>query len=150
MGIKQRITLGDARKWLLDDMKAKLAALIEREGHRPDPYYILVTNVKPGVRWGSKEQKPLQAEGKHVIATRFVIIPLEKLEEYFNTDVWPKVFGLINTMLWYVNNKYGQIECVYVLPADKPITAEIVSEEHSKIVHESATRLQQMGVPLVN
>ena len=141
------IQLGDARQWLLEDMKARLAALVVREQNRADPYYILATNVIPGCKLGAKETKPLQAEGKHVIHTRFVIIPLEKVEEYFNTNVWPQVFGLMNTMLWYVNNRFGQLECVYVLPAEpKEMTPEDMAVEHSKIVHESATRLSAMGV----
>lgn len=147
MGIRQKIQIGDARKWLLEDMKARLAAVVMDNEKRSDPYYIMVTNVIPGVKLGSKATKPLQAEGKHVIQTRFVIIGLEQVEEYFRTSVWPSVFGLMNTMLWYVNNRYGQLECVYVLPGEPDeMTAEMVETEHSKIVHESQKRLIAMGV----
>jgi hypothetical protein len=85
-----------------------------------------------------KEKRPEELidknfEGKTVFSTRMMI------------QEGPPQVPMIGTGLFRVDNRTGELKCIYMLPPDTPTLAEGNEEEGSELVHTSA---KISGVPL--
>jgi hypothetical protein len=121
--------IGEARKWLVDDLHKKLQEVVQSHQHLTEPYFILVVTrtgaIGPSIH--SKENKDTAIDGKRVISTRIIVMKR------------PPPVAMLGTALWYVNNKKGLAKCIYVLPIDKP-TVPVEKAAVSELVFESAKK----------
>ncbi len=148
------ITHGDFRLWMVNNLHDSLTKIINAKQGMDRPYYILVI-VKKGyfgppadsnnelIATDAEKQRAKQAnqklivknfEGKTVISTRIVIM------------FRPPPVPMIGSSLWRVDNRTGEVKCIYILPPDKPVMSEVEFTEDSELVFKSAKRSR---VPLI-
>jgi hypothetical protein len=131
------LMLGDMRRWLVDELRKNLEKVINLKADRREPYYILVlfagSYAGPAVATKEENIKDTSIENKRAIGTRLVIM-----------NKAPAV-PLLNTALWYVDNKRGEARCMYILPRDCPAVVAPNGKE-AKIIFDSAVKTD---VPLI-
>lgn len=147
---------GDFNEWVTADFHRNIERIVNAKAGRRKPYFILVI-IKNGYdgtpAYGNAntliadEQQKLVAkidtqvtttdmnlEGKKVMSVRMIILEPEKV---------PPV-PMIGTSLWKVDNVKGDIRCIYILPADKPIIEGVELENESRLVFKSGK-----GMPII-
>lgn len=146
---------GDFNEWVTVDFHRNIERIVNAKKDRVKPYFILVF-IKNGYdgtpAYGNAnmliadEKQKLVAkidtqvtttdmnfEGKKVMSVRMIILEPEQV---------PPV-PMIGTSLWKVDNAKGDIRCIYILPADKPIIEGVELEQESQAVLRSGK-----GMPL--
>jgi hypothetical protein len=119
-------TTGDLRQCMGEDFMKNVYAVINRNQHRAEPYWLLVhTSVI----------------GRHV-HTRIVIMGREN----FVRDDQGRVIPLLDTILLKVDNRKGDLEVVWALPADIPDTQAIYGD----VVESVAEQAWNLNMPIIN
>jgi hypothetical protein len=131
------ITHGDFQTWCTENLHRVLTKIINAKSDKKTPYYILAVFKKGynGPSCKATETKDMSFEGKIVLHTRFVL-----------TDR-PPLIRLIGTALWRVENKIGEVKCMYVLPPDKPVMGTSFEDEKAK--DSVLIQKSMQGMPLV-
>jgi len=131
------ITHGDLQTWCTENLHRNLEKIINAKSGRKTPYYILVV-FKKGYNGPSckvTETKEMDFSHKIMIHTRMII-----------TDR-PPVIRLVGTALWRVDNKTGDVRCMYILPPDKPVIGTSFEDEKAK--DSTLVQKSMQGMPLV-
>ena len=131
------LTHGDFQTWMTETLHRNLEKIINAKSDRKTPYYILVIFKKgyDGPSHKVQETETQDFSAKTVIHTRMVVMDN------------PPLIQLIGSGLWRINNRIGELKCLYLLPPDKPIMGTSFENEKaqdSEFVHKS-----QQGMPLV-
>ncbi len=142
------LTHGDFRLWMVNNLHDSLTKIINAKQDIDRPYYILVI-VKRGyfgppvdsnnelIATDAEKQRAEQTnqklieknfEGKIVISNRIIIM------------FQPPPVPMIGSSLWRIDNRIGEVKCIYILPPDKPVISEKEFTEDSKLVFKSAKR----------
>lgn len=136
-----RQKVGDVQSWATKELHDVLERIVNAKSYLQVPYYILVwfQNHYEGpprkcdnhILHGRRKPKTGQTQtmdlsGKKVLAVRPII-----------TFVPPQM-PLLNTALWRIDNKTGEVRCIYVLPPDKPLVGNFELTEESATVGKSA------------
>ena len=138
---------GDITQWAQKVLHDGLEAVINSKAHRRTPYFILVI-IKEGydgpaakagdsyLLHGRQRQesrmKTVDLSKKRVVTNRFVILDKAPLTP------------MIGSSLWRIDNKIGRIECLYILPPDRPMIEGFTVGVDSETVAKSAK-----GMPIV-
>lgn len=130
-------TFGDFRLWATAVLHKELTKIINFKQNRQRPYYILVI-IKKGY-FGPPANSPNKTvdknfEGKIVFTTRYAI--LER----------PPVVPMFSSGLFRVDNRIGEVKCLYMLPPDAPMIETGNEEDGSELVFKSAKRFR---MPLI-
>ena len=148
------LTHGDFRLWMVNNLHETLTKIINAKQGLGRPYYILVIAKKgyfgpPAdsnnelIATDTEKQRAKQTdqklieknfEGKTVISNRIIIM------------FQPPPIPMIGSSLWRVDNRSGEVKCIYILPPDKPVMSGVEFTEDSKLVFESAKKSK---VPLI-
>ena len=133
-------TVGDIKAWATKVLHDELEKIINAKSGYSLPYYILVimkTGYTGPPAYGNKNEllhgetsrpddqkgeKTIDLSKKRCITQRILLLSTP-----------PKV-PLIGSSLWLVNNKTGQIRCMYILPPDKPMIGGFDIELESESV----------------
>ena len=121
-------TVGDIKTWATKILHDELESIINAKSGHDRPYYILVhmkegyegmpaygnnNELLHGKGMGLKphdgETKAVDLSKKRVMTHRFILMNK------------PPLIPLVGTSVWYINNKTGEVKCLYILPPDKPM-----------------------------
>ena len=143
---------GEFNDWVTGEFHANLERIINKKQHRRRPYFILVhmTSGYTGpLAMGNDNHliatdKQLQEVEGSRIATTDVDLSKKTVVhvKMICLETMPPL-KMIGTSLWRVDNVLGDVRCMYILPADKPIIEGPEMEAESKLIFESAK-----GMPL--
>lgn len=144
------VTYGDFQTWCTEDLHRNLERIINAKSDRKIPYYIMVvfkhgydgppSKVDNHLLSGTEKvdgQQTIDLSGKTVIHTVITVLEPHHV---------PKI-RLIGTALWRIDNRTGEVKCIYVLPPDKPIIGE--SFENGKAKESELVARSGRGMPLV-
>lgn len=134
--------VGEVKEYFTQELHRSLEKVINAKSDRRDPYYILITfgegyDGKPAGKTsnhllkGEKKatvegEKTLDLSDKKVMKQTIILMEPERAA---------RLIPLVNTSLWYVDNKIGHVSCVYILPPDKPMIGGFDVGEESELVH---------------
>ena len=127
---------GDITAWATKVLHDGLEAVINSKASRRTPYFILVI-IKDGyhgppVSNRDHDKKTVDMSAQKVVTNRFVIM-----------DKAPSI-PMIGSSLWRVDNKIGEVRCMYILPPDRPMIAGFTVEQESETVSKCA-----QGMPIL-
>ena len=140
---------GDITEWATKVLHDGLEAVINSKASRRTPYFILVI-IKNGYDGPAtksdnyllhgKDQRQTDTETvdmskKRVVTNRFVIL-----------DKAPLI-PMIGSSLWRIDNKTGEVRCVYILPPDKPMVPGF--EVGGKAVESETVAKCSKGMPII-
>lgn len=143
------LTTGDITSWAQKVLHDGLEKVINSKASRRKPYYILViikngydgpavkgggSHLLHGQRKAKSEFRTMDLSNKRVVTNRLLIMEPEQV---------PAV-PLIGTSLWRIDNKIGEVKCMYILPVDRPMVAGFAVEHESETVGKCA-----VGMPIV-
>lgn len=149
----KNITVGDIKAWACKVLHDELETIINAKKNYRFPYYILVimkegyqgpaaygnnNELLHGADKGLKPQtgptRNMDMSGKRVMTHRFILLSEDRVP----------AIPLVGSSLWYINNKTGQVRCMYILPPDKPMIAGFDVELESETVGKCS-----LAVPIV-
>ncbi len=127
---------GDITAWATKVLHDGLEAVINSKASRRTPYFILVI-IKDGyhgppVSNRGHDVKTVDMSAQKVVTNRFVIM-----------DKAPSI-PMIGSSLWRIDNKIGEVRCIYILPPDRPMIAGFTVEQESETVGKCAK-----GMPIL-
>lgn len=127
---------GDVTAWATKVLHDSLEAVINSKASRREPYFILVI-IKdgyfgPAVSNSGHDMKTVDMSHQKVVTNRLVIM-----------DRAPLV-PMIGTSLWRIDNKTGEVRCIYILPPDRPMVEGFTVGEDSASVAKCAK-----GMPII-
>ncbi len=142
---------GDITQWAQKVMHDGLESIINAKSAMRTPYYIMVIvkdgydgpaangnsnellhGTNTGKRASHKQTKTVDMSNKRVVTNRFVIMNK------------PPMVPMIGSSLWRIDNKTGEVRCMYILPHDKPMVGGFDVELDSKTVAKCST-----GMPVI-
>ena len=142
---------GDVTTWAQKVMADGLESIVNAKSHMRTPYFIQVITKEgydgPAAKGNSNHLlhgtdcgrapehgpcKTVDMSGKRVVTNRFLIMN--------NAPPVP----MLGSSLWRINNKTGEVRCMYILPLDRPMVAGFNVEEESELVANSAK-----GMPII-
>ena len=118
------LTHGDITTWAQKVMHDGLEAVINSKAARRTPYFIMVivkegydgppprksdNHLLHGRKKRSSGTRTIDMTKKRVVTNRFLIMD--------NAPMVP----MIGSSLWRIDNKTGEVRCMYILPPDKPM-----------------------------
>ena len=109
------LVVGDMRTNLLRDLQKVIEKTVYDQETKKDSYYLLVHAKK----YGNSVKTTLLLRGK----------PFPRM---------------LSTMCWHVNNRTGETKCLWILPQDKPVEHEIITDITNQTILESA-----QGMPII-
>jgi len=131
---------GDVMTWATEDLNKRLIDVVNSKSSRREPYFILII-TKDGYMGQSSGNsrkkiptKTVDMSKSKVVSNRIMILEPNQL---------PKV-PMLGTSLFRVDNRTGEVKCVYVLPLDKPQFGNFEITGESELVAKSA-----QGMPIV-
>lgn len=132
---------GEVREYFTQELHRSLEKIINAKSKRDRPYYMLITfndgyDGKPAGKTSNhllhgestpieSGEKTMDLSDKRVAKQTIVLMEPERVA---------KMPPLINTSLWYVDNKKGIVRCVYILPPDKPMIHGFDIADESELV----------------
>ncbi len=134
-------TVGEIKEWATHVLHGELESVINAKANHKQPYYILLI-IKDGydgpAAYGNNNEL-LHGRDKHVKPRRRKTKELDLSKKRVVTHRIilmnkPPPLPMIGSSLWYINNKTGQVKCVYILPPDKPMIAGFDVELDSETV----------------
>lgn len=138
---------GDITTWAQQVLRDGLESIINAKAARRTPYFIMViikegydgpppkkddNHLLHGSKTRSTGRKTIDLSGKRVVTNRFLVL-----------DEAPLV-RMIGSSLWRIDNKTGEVRCLYILPPDKPMIGGFSVGVDSEMVAKSAK-----GMPIV-
>ena len=122
--------VGDVTEWATKELHDALQRTIVAKADMREPYFILVYfnnhySGPPNKRM-SEQTKTMDLSKKRVLNVRLILLKAA-----------PPV-RMLNTALWRVDNRTGDVRCIYILPPDKPMVGGFDVEEESETVTKSA------------
>jgi hypothetical protein len=133
------MTHGDFRRWSIEVLHQQLEKVINAKQHRNRPYYILAIiqlgYLGPAASLAMEEgpnitkTKTINLEGKTVFSCRLIL-----MEQ-------PPVVPMLGSGLWLVDNRIGQVKCLYILPPDVPVDSKKDMNESSDLVGEGGKHM---------
>ena len=125
---------GDIMTWATEDLNKKLIEVVNSKSSRTRPYFILVITKDGYMGQAAKNAdrgiptQTVDLSKKKVCSNRIMILEPESV---------PKV-PMLGTSLFRVDNKTGEVKCMYVLPLDKPQFGNFKIGGESELVAKSA------------
>lgn len=138
---------GDITTWAQKVLHDGLESIINSKSARRTPYFVMVivkegydgpaakgndNHLLHGTQERSRGTKTVDLSKKRVVTNRFLIL-----------DRAPQV-PMIGSSLWRIDNKTGEVRCVYILPPDKPMVGGFTVGLDSKTVQKC-----QKGMPII-
>lgn len=142
---------GDITAWATKTLDESLRKVIDAKSHLREPYYIMVI-IKNGydgpAAKGNSNQllhgtdtrqlpavgktKTVDMSNKRVVTNRLVIMNK------------PPLVPMLGSSLWRINNKTGEVRCMYILPEDKPMIGGFDVEQESETLQKCSK-----GMPII-
>jgi hypothetical protein len=142
------MTIGDIKAWATKVLHDELEAVINAKSNMREPYYIFVI-IKEGYHgpaaFGNNnellhgedtrkvkhhnETKTIDLSKKRVVTHRFILMRK------------PPPIPLVNSSLWYIDNKSGLVRCCWILPPDKPMVQGFDVELESKTITQCGNNM---------
>jgi hypothetical protein len=142
------MTVGDIKTWATGVLHKELESVINAKAGMREPYYIFAV-IKEGydgpAAFGNNNEL-LHGEdtrrAKHYNDTRTVDLSKKRVVTHrFILMRQPPPIPLLNSSLWRVNNKTGEVKCCWILPPDKPMIAGFDVELESQLVTQCGSNM---------
>lgn len=132
---------GDFFRWLWIQTANTVMSIINGNQWRKNPYYIMLQIDKSyggqptGLHKAGRPTKDVKVEGKKLIHKIFAVL---------DRDPGPR----LNTVVWRIDNRQGDVELIRSLPKDIPFAIED-SDNEGRVVEKIAVEAEKIKQAIV-